>query len=99
VPVAEIHVDEQECLHISGNMVFVTVPSLLHQSTLLMVGRKQWIIDLAGVRHSDSAGLALLLEWLGQAREDRFEIKFRNIPDSLLRIARLSNVDRLLFRP
>ena len=45
------------------------------------------VLDLAGLRFADSAGLALLVSWKLQYPE----LVFTNIPDSLLDIAKLSN--------
>ena len=45
-------------------------------------------LDLAGLRSPDSAGLALLASWKLQYSE----LVFTNIPDSLLDIAKLSNM-------
>ena len=54
------------------------------------------VIDLSGVGHADSAGVALLLEWLAWARRQERSLRFDNAPDSLRTIASLSQVDGLL---
>ncbi|HSO82066.1 STAS domain-containing protein [Thiocapsa sp.] len=53
-------------------------------------------IDLAGVESANSAGLALLLEWLDLARARGARLTYRNLPDSLVRIAAVSNLAALL---
>jgi len=53
-------------------------------------------IDLAGVESANSAGLALLLEWLDVARARGAHVTYRNLPDSLVRIAAVSNLAILL---
>lgn len=53
-------------------------------------------IDLAGLRRTDSSGLALLLEWQAQARAHGRQIEFTNPPQSLLVLARLSQAGQLL---
>ena len=88
--------DGEGLLLVSGDLVFVTVPALLEKASRLLAGRREVAIDLAEVTHADSAGLALLLEWIDRGRSDGCLIRFRNIPSSLLRIARLSNVEALL---
>ena len=45
----------------------------------------------------DSAGLALLLEWLRWGRSERRAVAFQNLPEKLVAIARLSGVDELLL--
>ena len=43
-----------------------------------------------------SAALALLLEWVDQARRARRRIRFAGVPAAVLEIARVSNVAELL---
>ena len=53
-------------------------------------------IDLGGVTSANSAGLALLLEWLDLARSRRVDLHYLNLPESLVRIADFSNLQSLL---
>ena len=52
-------------LSVQGNLVFPTVAGLLDKSHSLFQENKPdtIIIDLSGVDHIDSAGIALLVEW------------------------------------
>jgi len=54
------------------------------------------VIDCAGVTRADSAGLAVLLEWLAWGRRKSRAISLQNLPASLVAIARISEVDGLL---
>ncbi|MES9872079.1 MAG: STAS domain-containing protein [Candidatus Sedimenticola sp. 20ELBAFRAG] len=81
---------------VSGDLLFSTVRYLLHEGVSMFAGHQELVFDLADVRHSDSAGLALLLEWLDRAEAAGVSLSFQNVPDSLLRIARLSNAEELL---
>jgi len=54
------------------------------------------VIDLAAVTHSNSAGLALLIEWLAEAQRTGRNIRFENIPDSLRQISTVCQVDSLI---
>lgn len=47
-------------------------------------------IDLSGVTHSDSAGLALLIEWLRRAKSQSVRLVFLNLPAQLHEMARIS---------
>lgn len=91
-----ISATDESCLQISGELVFATAPRLLAEGESLFGGQQDLVIDLGGVKRCDSAGLALLLEWLERARSRGIAIHYRNIPESLRRIARLSNVASLL---
>ena len=54
------------------------------------------VIDLSGVKDSDSSGLALLIEWLSIARAEHKNLRYENIPAQLHQLARLSDVEELL---
>ncbi|MES9856217.1 MAG: STAS domain-containing protein [Sedimenticola sp.] len=93
---AEITIDADGCVQVTGDIVFSTVTGLLRSAEASLADSKRVIFDLAGVTHSDSSALALLLELLDRANAGGVAVTFRNIPDSLLGIARLSNVEHLL---
>ncbi len=77
-------------------MTFATAGTLLTGSQALFAGQPSVTVDLGGITRVDSAGLALLLEWLRQARADGRTVVFQSVPDKLLAIARLSDVEGLL---
>ena len=81
---------------VRGVLDFTTVGALLSKGVAAFGGCREVVLDLQGVTRSNSAGLALLLEWLDHGRAQGFELRFVNLPDSLLAIARMSNVDALL---
>ena len=54
------------------------------------------VIDCSGVTRADSAGLAVLLDWLAWARRKSRPVKLVNLPPSLVAIAKISEVDGLL---
>lgn len=53
-------------------------------------------VDLKGVTRADSAGLALLVDWLAWARAAGRQLHYANLPKDLLALARLSELDSLL---
>lgn len=55
-------------------------------------------VDLSGVANADSAGLALLLEWITWANHTVREIRFTDMPERVLAIAKTTEVDNLLDR-
>lgn len=79
-----------------GCLDFVTVPQLLRVSNKLFSGKSELHIDLAAVTQSNSAGLALLLEWLRWARQGSQAIRFSDIPASIQTIAGASDLQELL---
>ena len=79
-----------------GDMTFATVNGILDRSEDLFDDHTEIDVDLAGVTRTDSAGLALLLEWINWANHSVREISFRNIPDKIRRIAQATEVEDLL---
>jgi phospholipid transport system transporter-binding protein len=53
-------------------------------------------VDLGGVGDSDSAGLALLIEWLRIAKQAGKKIHFANVPAQIEALARISEVEDLI---
>jgi phospholipid transport system transporter-binding protein len=80
---------------LSGALDFVSVPALLRQPPDWLAG-PQVRVDLSGVTGCNSAAVGLLLEWLRRGAARNSELRFVNIPLSLLEIARVSDVQRLL---
>lgn len=81
---------------LTGVLNAVTVVDLLKQSRSCFAGVTRIDLDLGAVPESDSAGLALLLEWLRMARLANQQIKFSNMPAQISALARISEVDDLL---
>lgn len=53
-------------------------------------------VDCSGLGETDSAGLAVLLEWCAVARGRGVMLRFEALPETLLRLARISEVETLL---
>lgn len=81
-----------------GDLSFQTVVVALEESKELFSEHSVIELDLAGVKRADSAGLALLLEWVNWARNNAREVRFRNIPEQILSIAQISEVEDMLYR-
>jgi phospholipid transport system transporter-binding protein len=88
----------QEGAHarVNGVLHFTTVTALLRSGSEAIASGRAAVIDLAGVKDSDSSGLALLIEWLSIARAERKSLRYENIPVQLHQLARLSDVEELL---
>lgn len=81
---------------LQGVLDFGTVTALRDQGEPLFQAGGQVRIDLAGVETANSAGLALLVEWLDMARARGASLQLANMPESLTRIAAFSNLQDLL---
>ncbi|MCP5089368.1 MAG: STAS domain-containing protein [Gammaproteobacteria bacterium] len=86
------------CFALSGEMSFDTAERILRESEQPFEEHTQLEIDLGGVTLSDSAGLALLLEWVTWANHTVREIRFSGMPERVLAIAKTTEVERLLSR-
>ncbi len=86
-----------DTVHVSGPLSFATVPGLLPSSAKwLNGGRGEVTVDLGGVPWADSAGLALLLEWLAQARARSMALRFTGIDRQVAEIIRVNGLQELL---
>ena len=83
---------------LTGEMTFSSVESILDESESQFGQHTRLEVDLSGVTRADSAGLALLLEWITWANHTVREIRFTDMPDRVLAIARTTEVDALLTR-
>ena len=91
-----VQVKEGERSRINGVLHFTTVTPLLFVGTEAIENGRAAVIDLAGVKDSDSSGLALLIEWLSIASVASRTLRYENIPTQLHQLARLSDVEELL---
>ena len=82
---------------ISGELSFSTVSGALSESSLLFNGESEMIADLIDVTHVDSAGIALLIEWLGMAIHQSKKLEYRNVPEQMLAIAKISGLEGVLI--
>lgn len=95
--VTSINSAEEGVVKVSGELTFATVTRLLEQSRPLLQQAKGWlVVELAGVGRVDSAGLALLIQWMRMAQEQGVDILFRHVPPQLLEIARASDLDQII---
>lgn len=81
---------------VTGPLRFDTVAEALETSRALFGEHQQIELDLQGVEGTDSAGLALLVEWTGLAHRGQRNIRFHHIPAQAMALARISEVDKLL---
>ena len=55
-----------------------------------------FILDMSGVSHSDTAGLAWLMNFLKGNQQHNVHFELKNIPESLINLAKISDVDGFL---
>jgi phospholipid transport system transporter-binding protein len=85
---------------LSGELSFATAGAALAQGRAALAGGTGPLaLDLGAVTRTDSAGLALLLELLREARTRGRELTFANAPAQLRRLAGFFGVAEILALP
>lgn len=86
-----------DTLNVAGRLDFTTATRALEQvSELIRSSNAHQTIDMGGITSSNSAGLAVMIEWLAIAQQTDQSISFENIPDSLRQISTVCQVDSLI---
>jgi len=95
---AELRIEEtgQGSWLLVGDLSFTTVQDLRGGLDIKSADRPGISIDLAGVTRSDSAGLALLIEWLRESERLGKTITFLNMPAQMQSIARVCGLEDIL---
>jgi phospholipid transport system transporter-binding protein len=83
---------------VTGELTFASAREARQLGVLVLESSRadRIVIDCAGVTRADSAGLAVLLDWLAWGRRKSRSVSLQNLPESLVAIARISEVDGLL---
>src|SRR5580658_4331690 len=83
---------------LEASLTFATVAAL-RQHGLALIAAAQGVLtlDLEAVPAIDSAGLALLIDWLASARAGTCRLRYAKPAPTLLALARLSEVEPLLI--
>jgi len=79
-----------------GDLGFDTAAGLLGYDDMLFQSTGAVVLDLGGVTDVDSAGMAVLLRWIGVARRLDREVSFDNVPEKLRSLASISDLDDLI---
>ncbi len=81
-----------------GDLSFDTVDQIHRASKDMFIGQTNIEVNLSGVEKTDSAGLALLLEWIAWSASSGKDIRFAEMPAKILAIAQTTEVDGWLKR-
>jgi phospholipid transport system transporter-binding protein len=79
-----------------GGLTFATASEALNETGGLFARRTGLVLDLGGVDRADSAGVALMIEWLRRAKASGVELRYARLPKSLQAIIRVSGVEELI---
>jgi|SRR5262245_66243 len=83
---------------VTGELTFGTAREARQLGLLVLESSQaqRIVVDCTAVTRADSAGLAVLLDWLAWGRRRSRIVALENLPASLVAIARISEVDSLL---
>lgn len=81
---------------VSGEISFITAFPLWKKSLKLLSDEGSWHFDFSEVTFCNSAGLALILEWLKLAKQKSKKIEFQQVPRQLQAMAAAAGLDDLL---
>jgi phospholipid transport system transporter-binding protein len=81
---------------LSGPLDFDSVPQVLGQSARLFAGSGDIELDLAEAGPCNSAAMALLIEWRGEAHRRGRRLRIVNLPKGLRALAQVCEAEPLL---
>ena len=79
-----------------GSLDFDNAADALRRGLVLLHAARDVDIDLTQVTSGDSAGLAVLIEWLADARTRGVRLRYVGVPAQILAVARISDIEELL---
>ena len=87
---------EGDTLRVEGDLDFDSVAALWNATESLFTADPPARIDLQGVRRANSAGVALLVAWLGRVQRDQQTVTFVNVPAQMRAIIEVADLDTVL---
>lgn len=86
-----------DVLSLQGHLTMASVPALQKQ---LASAKKHFgkvvTVDLKNTDHNDTAGLAWLINLKAELMGDKIQVIVENVPESLKKLSRLSDADKIL---
>jgi phospholipid transport system transporter-binding protein len=96
VEVVEVRPDR---IQMKGSLVFATAKAARAAGLEILErsqSRESLTVDCSGVGASDSAGLAVLVDFLANATKRGRAVQFWNLPSGIVAVAKISDVDAIL---
>lgn len=93
---ARIEFAEPNQLQVIGEINHQNVNQLLRDGKAIMRQHAHLQVDLSQVHHANSAGVALLTEWLRFAKANNKTLSFSKVPEQMLAIIELGGLAKLL---
>ena len=87
---------EGDTLRVQGDLDFDSVVALWGMTESLFAADPPTRIDLRGVSRANSAGVALLVAWLGRVQRRQQTVAFINVPAQMRAIIEVADLDTVL---
>lgn len=92
---ADITFQDNE-FHIRGDLDFSNVMSVYNKSLPLFGKTSEWVFDFSQLHSSDSAGLALMVEWMKLSKKMNSVISFNHLSEEIMSLAKAADMDGML---
>lgn len=90
-------VTDNNKVYLKGDISFETVIDALKINIFPRDSATKTIyVDFSGIEYADSSGLALMVNWLRQAKKRNVDVQFTHIPKKLIALAGMSNLEQVL---
>ncbi len=93
---ASLDISNGNQINLTGVLDFNSVPEVHQRGKQLLQEGRDLIVNLAGVSYSDSAGLALLADWIRLANKYNRVVAYANMPEQMMSIAQVTGIDKFL---
>lgn len=91
-----LSINAQDILCVSGRIGLANVINACNRGKELIKTLSAVRVDLAGMEQADSSTLAMLIEWVRNAKVQNKDIVFLNMPQSMLDLGRVCGLDSVL---
>ncbi len=81
---------------ISGDLTFERAAEVFSAINFSKLSQDRLVIDFSAVDQSDSAALAVMLEWTKQANKNQKQISFNHVPQQLMRLIKMADLQDIL---
>ncbi len=88
--------NQTQTCEVTGDMTFEQAMQVFESINISAINLNDITIDLGAVEQSDSAALAIMLEWTNQARKNRKKVSFSHVPEQLMRLIEMTHLDEIL---
>jgi phospholipid transport system transporter-binding protein len=83
---------------ISGDLGFFNILSIYNKSLEPSRNCPELIFDFSQLKSSDSAGLALIVEWIKLAKHLNKPIRFTHLSEDIMSLAKAAGMDGMLSK-